>query len=470
MLRTSRRGLADLVVMIVLIVFLLGMGTLAFFAYDKSQAERNYLARLKDLPVRQAAERDATRAQYAQLSELIGFKGEGNYSSHQQIRELLRHGSAFTPAFYRLNVEDASVKGSVQDTRRETRKFESGGQSSEVTTGAVKQTALNDKKIFEHRNDFNLYRAISAVDLVINELAGTHVPRLQAARESQRKLRDEAAVRTREGVSKAVSTVDTAIETANRTLAEANNTLASQETALAQGMRREYEAYAGLDSPEMRQAREDAFAKLRDTATARAKAALMQANYRRRADSRRYDDSRDPDGSIFLVSRASGYVWIDIGQKQDVRLNQTFQVIRAEAGSVGYQQVAEIRVVEVMQGNVARCRVDQLDEDGIYPEQGDLIRNPNFSSRQYHTFAFAGKFGGSNSRHTQQELKDMLLALGFRVVSRIDGATDAVIVGGDWESDPIYAEAKVTDLGLETYTEQELLYWLRLSGPDPKNG
>jgi hypothetical protein len=259
------------------------------------------------------------------------------------------------------------------------------------------------------------------------------------------------------------------MEAADRTLEAKAQEVAAKETELGLAADEEFRAYASFDSEAVRGNREAAFAKLRDTAAARQAAIDKQRQYRLKADFRRLDDSRDPDGFIFLVDRKSGWVWINIGQRSDVRLNQTFQVVRSEASRSSELPIGEIRVKEILQGNIARCRVDVLEDPAVYPAAGDVIKNPNFTARQYRVFALVGKFGGSHTTHTRQELVDLLLGLGFIVVSRIDGATDAVITGGDWATDPVFRRAKDEDqLSFETYTEEEVLYFLGITGPDPR--
>lgn len=455
MLRASRRGIADLIVMIVMIVFLLGMGALAFFAYDKSQSEKAYVARLRQIPARQSAEIDATRARYAEVCSLIGFKGDADYSSPEAIRQMLKAGGEVVADYYEISATDPEKKGSISGTDK-------------AKAAKVNGTRKNGTKVYEFMDAVTLQKAIGAQDNVITQLVGAHIPKILKQRELQRTFRNEAAAE-RAATSKAkYDEANTSIEAANRAVEGKNQEVAAKETELGEAAKAEYDAYARLDSPEMRSSRESAFAKLRDTAAARAKAIEAQRQARLKSDARRFDDSRDPDGMVFLVDRKSGWVWINIGQRNDVRLNQTFQVLRADASRSSDQPIGEIRVKEVLEGNVARCRVDALDDPAVYPEAGDIIKNPNFSKRQYQTYALVGKFGGSYSTHTRQELVDMLLGLGYRVVSTIDGATDAVIVGGDWLDDETFKSAKERQLNFETYTEEELLYFLGYAGPDPK--
>lgn len=465
MLRASRRGLADLIVMIVMIVFLLGMGALAFFAYDKQQAERQYVSRLRQVPARQAAEADATRARYAEVCAHIGFKGDADYSNPDAIREMLRLGAEMVPDYYEITAQNPDEKGGISGTKNVSRKI--GDKTT--STGVVNGTRQATKNVWEFSDALTLHRAIGAQDEVISQLVGTHIPKIRSQREKQREFRTAAATERETATNRAYAEAKSRMEAADTSIQNKNQEVSAKETELGEASVEEYAAFARLDSAEVRASRESAFAKLRDTAAARQKAIDKQRQYRFKADARRLDDSRDPDGYVFLVDRKSGWVWINIGQRNDVRLNQTFQVLRADASRNSELPIGEIRVKEVLEGNIARCRVDALDDQAVYPAAGDVIKNPSFTARQYYTFALVGKFGGSHTQHTRQELVEMLLSLGFRVVSKIDGATDAVITGGDWVDDPVFKQAKETDqLNFETYTEQDVLYFLGFSGPDPR--
>ena len=80
-LRVSRRGMVDLIVMVLMIVLLLGVSVLAFIAFDRAKKEEIYVAKMRELPAAQSAEMDATKAKFAQVSSLIGFKGNADFSS-----------------------------------------------------------------------------------------------------------------------------------------------------------------------------------------------------------------------------------------------------------------------------------------------------------------------------------------------------------------------------------------------------
>jgi hypothetical protein len=171
---------------------------------------------------------------------------------------------------------------------------------------------------------------------------------------------------------------------------------------------------------------------------------------------------------VFLADEDSGSVWIDIGQRTGLHVGQTFQVVRPDASRSSEVQIGEIRVKQLLEGNVARCHVDSLDDPSMFPRAGDLIKNPNFSARQYQKWALVGTFGGTFTKHTRQQLIDILRRTGFQVVETIDETVDAVIIGGNWMSDPEWMKAKELMLNIETYPEEEVLHFLGMSGPDRK--
>lgn len=465
MSRASRRGVADLVVMIVMIVLLLGMGTLAFLAHDKSEQERQYLARLRDLPNRQSAELDATKARYATVCNKIGFKGQAEYSSPDAITRMLKAGGETIAAYYELSASGPDDKDAIKGTKEENRKI--GDKTVKIgVAGGVRQ---NQGKVYDYTDGVTLHGAIGHQDNVIQSLVSAHIPKIRDARVKQREMRDTAAGERARAADAGYAEAASRVESAKGAVQSKQEEVDGKDRELTEALKQEYDAFAKLDDTDRRAAREAAFEKMRAIAVARTRAGDSQFMYRYKADGRRMDDSRDPDGTIFLVDEKSGYVWINVGQRNDVRLNQTFQVLRADASRQSEQNIGEIRVQEVLKGNIARCRVDAVNDPLLYPQAGDVIKNATYTARQYQVWALAGKFGGSYTRHTRQELTDMLLNLGFRVVTEIDGRVDAVITGADWDVDASFARAKEAGLNFEKYTEEEVLYFLGYGGPDPRD-
>jgi hypothetical protein len=477
MSRQSRRGLVDLIVMIVMIVFLLGMGTLAFLTYDKATKEKQYLAALREVPARQSAELDAVRARYAEVSMYIGFKGEAAYSSPDAIRALLAEGGEVVADYYNVpssegrstplsQVEPTSIKITVRDPET--------GQPKvvEIKINKIRETSLSITPVYNAQDTRTLQAALGRQDEVINGLVLKAIPNVRQQRAFQKSFQDTEAGRRATDTDTGYGNASTEIETANAEMRTKQEEVASAEQRLADSLKVENTTYALLDSQTVRDARETAFATAREAAIARKQAREAMEAYRLQADKRRADDTRDADGAVFLVDRKSGYVWINIGQKSDVRKNQTFQVLRADASRASEVPIGEIRVQEVLRGNIARCRVDALEDPNdpnMYPEAGDIIKNPSFSDRQYHSWALVGEFGGSYTTLTRQQLTDLLRSVGYRVQTHIDATTDAVIIGGNWVEDPEYIKADERRLNFEKYPESEVLWFLGLSGPDQKD-
>ncbi|MCB9935092.1 MAG: hypothetical protein H6840_05310 [Planctomycetes bacterium] len=466
--------MVDLIVMIVMIVFLLGMGTLAFLTYDKAQKEKQYLAALREIPARQNAELDSVKARYAEVCMYIGFRGEAAFSSPDAIKTLLEQGSTVVADFYKVGPVEGQ-KEPFQGTSRDTikvRLFDKANNEwteKELPITKISGIEREDKPIYQAQDVTTVQAALGHQDEVINSLVTRYIPHVRAQRRFQKDVKErEAGTKASESANR-YGAVATEIETSNSDMKTKQEEVAVAEQRLAEAMKKENETYLKLDSQAVRDAREAAFAAAREAAVARREARKAMEAYRLQADKRRMDDTRDPDGAVFLVDRKSGYVWINIGQKSDVRKNQTFQVLRADASRNSEVPIGEIRVQEVMRGNIARCRVDALDDPKTYPEAGDIIKNPNFSDRQYYSWALVGEFGGSYTSLTRQQLTDLLRSVGYRVQTHIDATTDAVIIGGNWDKDPEFVKAEERRLQFEKYPEREVLWFLGLIGPDQQD-
>ncbi len=454
-MRASRRGMVDLIVMIVMIVFLLGMATLAWLTYDKAQKERSYLAALREIPAKQRAEIDSVRARYADLSSLIGFKGHADFTSPDEIAHLLEEGAQLAADFYVVPAPPAEGA-----TERLSGTIEVDGRTR------VRGTSINTDPVYRPQETGTLQAGIGRQDFLINRLVTVEIPRVAGQRKSQVTQRAAAAARRLGESAVEYQRTRAAADGADESRRAIAQNIAEQEANLAAQLEAEQTNAQGLNSAAVREQREEAFRAARDAAEAMADAVRNQDAYRLMSDKRRIDDSRDPDGSVLMVSEASRYVWIDIGQRSGVHLEQTFQVVRPVGGRGSEVTIAEIRVKELVRGNIARCRVDSVDDESLFPMAGDLIKNPNFSARNYQKWALVGTFGGEFTSYTRQQLTDMLRGSGFQVVDRIDLTVGAVILGGNWMQDPEWAKARELGLNIETYPEDEVLHFLGRSGPD----
>lgn len=471
-MRMSRRGMVDLIVMIVMIVFLLGMGTLAFITYDKAQKERTYVAALREIPARQKSELDAVRARYAELCTHIGFKGEAAYSSPRQIEAMLKEGSRLIADYYNVPVRaDGSpdLSGTERGEATVLERAEDGSwKERKVPASQVRGTTRNSKRLYEEAEARSIQGTVGKQDDLIHQLVTSYIPKVKDQRVHQRNLRDTKSAERNADSAEQYSQAKRATDAADEVVKGQHEQLVDRENELARALVDENDALKSLDSETVRETRERAFAMSREAAKARHDAVDTQEAYRVQADKRRKDDSRDPDGFVFLVDEISGWVWINVGQRSGVQLEQTFQVLRPDSSRNSELQIGEIRVKELLRGNIARCRVDALDDQNLYPKAGDLIKNPSFSSRQYQKWALVGTFGRGYTQFTCQELTDILRRVGFQVVDKIDATVDAVIIGGDWRSDTEWMQAKELRLNIETYPEEEVLHFLGLRGPDRK--
>lgn len=457
--RASRRGMADLVVMILMIVLLIGISVLAFIAFDRAKKEELYLARLREIPASQRAEMDATRAKFAQVSGLIGFKGNADFSSPSAIKLLLEKGGKRNGMVQKIssaNPEDKNNSGIRNVSYPEKKMPRVGGTKEEEVS------------IYTYADGITVLEAIAKQDALINSLVSEYIPSMERQVQLQRQWLDEASSEREKAVNDGFTKLERDIYNENAALKEKNNEAIVAEGELTEVMKRQQEAYDNLSGQAVLDAYKAKNEAMRATLPAREEAREMGEEFQKKASRRIMDDSRDPDGYVFLVDAVSGWVWINIGQKSDVRLEMSFQVLRADPSLPSLMPVGEIRVKEIVRGNVARCRIDALDDPAVFPRQGDIIRNQTFNDRQYYSYCLVGKFGGNSSRYTYQQWVTKLSEMGFRVVQRISGSTDVAVLGQDWRSDPVYLKAREEGLEFETMTEKELMWFLALEGPESR--
>lgn len=473
----SLRGVVDLVVMIVMIVLLLGLGTMAFIQYDRAQKEKHVLSAMQDIPVRQRSEIEAARARYAEVCNYIGFKGTADYSSPDAIRQMLKDGTSVIVESYTVPGLDSKLSGTEREEFKIRRLKDGQWVEETVVTSRVRGTSRGGSAMYPVAESEEMLVALGRQDQHINALFTKMIPVIKDQRIAQRGSRTSAAGLRDAESRKKYAEADTSTYNSENTIRSRHEELGARENDLAAAAKEANTSLLALDDAGVRKAREEAFMKAREVAASRVESIKMQEAYRLQGDKYRTDDSRDPDGFVFLVDKVSGYCWINIGQNQDVRLNQTFSVLRADASRDAEIAICEIRVVEVMRGNIARCRVDALNNLDIYPASGDIIRNPNFTARQFETWALVGKFGGEYTRVTRQELVDLLRSVGLRVVNKLDATVDAVVIGGDWQKDPEFIMAtsgpedepdKGMKLNFERISAEEVLYFLGITGPDRK--
>jgi hypothetical protein len=452
------------------------MATLAFITYDKAQKERGYLAALREIPARQKSELDTVKARYSELSTLVGLKGNADFTSEAEIERMLREGSRMMAEYYTVHApgseESKSIAGVDQnaDSKKLVPRVDATGRVEYVEepykTIKVGGTNIVAERIYNPTEITTLQGGIARQDDVIHKLVTTEIPNINKQRVNQGVEKSKAAGERSRGAEAAYAATNQKIRTSEEDVGKLNSDSRDYETALAQAKEAEANTAVRLTAADLRADREAAYRTATEAAEAQNAAVDAQDAYRLQSDKRRMDDSRDPDGAVFLVDDTSGYVWINIGQKSGVQLEQTFQVVRPSANLSSETQIAEIRVKELLRGNVARCRVDSLNDPNVYPAAGDLIKNPNFSARQYKKWALVGTFGGTFSKHTRQQLTDILRRTGFQVVDKMDLTVDAVIIGGNWRDDPEWQKAKEWQLNVETYPEEEVLHFLGLTGPD----
>jgi hypothetical protein len=169
-------------------------------------------------------------------------------------------------------------------------------------------------------------------------------------------------------------------------------------------------------------------------------------------------------GAVIQSDPASGYVWINLGQDDNVRLEDSFEVQRPSADGLSLVTIGQIRAKEIFRGHSARCRTDYLREQNDLPRAGDRLFRSAMAKRPFTYFAFAGTFGGHASKLTRAQLTELLQKFGRFVQNPPEGTLEVLIVGDNYQNDPVYKKLGTDGTKFERMTERELLYMFGISG------
>lgn len=212
-LRNSKRGMVDLIVMILMIVLLLGVSVLAFIAFDRAKKEELYLAKMRELPAAQRAEMDATKAKFAQVSGLIGFKGNADFSSPAAIKQMLEKGGARNGMLQKIssqNPENADNSG-IKNVTFTEKKLPRVGMTKEEPVS-----------IYTYADGITVLEAIAKQDALINSLVSEYIPSMEKQVKLQRKWRDDASTERKTVVDAAFTQLEKDIYTENEALEDKN--------------------------------------------------------------------------------------------------------------------------------------------------------------------------------------------------------------------------------------------------------
>ena len=196
-LRNSKRGMVDLIVMILMIVLLLGVTVLAFIAFDRAKKEELYLAKMRELPAAQRAEMDATKAKFAQVSGLIGFKGNADFSSPAAIKQMLEKGGARNGMLQKISSSNAEQVDGLKNVTFPEKKL--------PRVGGTKEEPVS---IYTYADGITVLEAIAKQDALINSLVSEYIPSMEKQVKLQRQWRDAADADRKATVDAAFTQLD----------------------------------------------------------------------------------------------------------------------------------------------------------------------------------------------------------------------------------------------------------------------
>jgi len=457
--RLARRGEArlDIIVMILVIVAVLGMGTWAFVAYGAYVDDEPVVVRMENAPVALEAEyrsllatADAAPAALGHASadsvqsQIFSFTGDAN----NKFPIPAERPAYFNPAAGAVSVVlDRNSGVSVDDNGKFT--------GAELVTEAYVRndvTTLVGLIDAQHRRINTLLDAISVWgDIHKAESAKTK----QAYDAYVARAKQFVDVDTKEffntmdaRLKAAVTTHVAAVNEEADELAQTNVTLSASLDSLnaARNTLAEQRAKVGPAMVAAALARDEAW----NLAAQRAE--WLAAN-------------KDFSGFVEQVDPKSGYVWINLGQLDNVRREMSFQVFTPTATGTATVLIGELRIKDVLGEHLSRCRIDYLKDDKVLPKVGDYIKNTNFARNPYKLYSFVGDFGGSNSKYSKQQLTDMLQGVGLtvRAPSR---DIEVVVIGNNHQNDPAFRKLKEDGVVFASMTERDLLYMLGISRTD----
>ncbi len=143
------------------------------------------------------------------------------------------------------------------------------------------------------------------------------------------------------------------------------------------------------------------------------------------------------DGAIFYVSKGDRWAYINLGSRDHILDNMTFNIIRYEDNGK-HQRIGILQVKKVMTERTSQCVITNIINNDLFPEPGDKIRSMSYTNRQVKSFGFLGYFGGEFSKYSRDQMKGFLEKRGFRVDDEIVYDTEVIILGFDYENDPYY--------------------------------
>jgi hypothetical protein len=456
--RASRRGAArlDVIVMIVMCVAVVGVAIWAFVAYGNWRDDELVTSRLEAWVPVVEGEYQAAVAALGRASKPLGFVGPtGGVASAARIEATLQNYYSENPP---RSENPIAFVPPADVSSRDTSMTVTDGRLTGVTRIA---------EAYGRDNNSRLLALIDAQDRRINALV--------EANGAWRSYREREAGYLEEALQEYLTRLNTF--TSNDAPALISNNATQITNAITQYLTAatsEANAKAGViaelnDSYEVIAAARDALAVERNRVGPAADEARriqeLAANQVAKI-AQQMARSGDFRGFVEQVDRESGYVWISLGQSDNIRREMSFQVAAPTADGTATVIVAEIRVKNVIGPHLSQARIDFLRDDNVLPKAGDYVRNTAYSAADYHIFAFAGDFGGRHSRYSRQQLTELLERNGRQIQNTPRDNVEVVIVGANFVADENFRRLQERGVRFERMTEREILYMFEISRPD----
>jgi hypothetical protein len=168
-------------------------------------------------------------------------------------------------------------------------------------------------------------------------------------------------------------------------------------------------------------------------------------------------ENRDADATVLSADNRLHLAHLDLGLRDRVFPGTLFHVFRIIKGGVR-KEVGTLEVLEVGE-EFAVARIVSPDGGKSWPEvqAGDRAFNEFYERGRARNVVFAGRVLGPFSR---EDLMGRLQALGDRVQEKLDDATDLVVAGDGFLTDPNYLKAVAG--GVRVITEKYFYTYLGL--------
>ncbi len=148
------------------------------------------------------------------------------------------------------------------------------------------------------------------------------------------------------------------------------------------------------------------------------------------------------DGEILSVSKILAAGWINLGAANRLPVGTRFTVASPADNRV--KAIAEVTKVDK---NMAEVKFSQQTDPFDPPAPGDVVWNPLYDPRGDRYALLVGGFSGE---YAETQLKGLMASMGVTVQTKLDNATDFLIVGNeqyvDQDGQPVESPIQPSDL------------------------